>query len=73
MCMLALILHVYKCVCSIVLFHSPTDQEVLHTWDGQMSNVSHLVNSIVDKISASHADWVHMTAAMDSQMSKLTH
>ena len=62
---------VYKCVCSIVLVHSPTDQEVLLTWDGQIRNICHLVNSIVNKISASHADWI--TAAMDSQMSKLTH
>ena len=49
----------------LLLIHS--DQEVLLTWDGQIRNVCHLVNSIVDKISAQHSDWV--TTAMDSRMS----
>ena len=53
-----------------VMFYLPlihSDQEVLLTWDGQIRNVCHLVNNIVDKISAQHSDWV--TTVMDSQMS----
>ena len=50
--------------CNVYLPLIQKDQEVLLTWDGQIQNVCHLVNSIVDKISAQHSDWV--TTANDN-------
>ena len=45
-------------LCRINLSLSLSDQEVLLSWDGEIRNVCHVVNSIVDKISAQHSDWV---------------
>lgn len=41
-------------------------QETLVVWDSRIRNVCFLLNSIVDNISACHAEW--LAASLDEQM-----